>query len=194
MTVFKATNSEMECTMGKGTFRYALNVPATADDAKCGAAGLHACEYVLDCMLYYSLSEPNRFFLAEAEGDIAEDGENTRISCTKLTLLQELSHKMIAGQAMIYMVNHPRRDGWITSGPMLKVMVDKADMLKSDGIAIARGRHPRVKGTLGAHLGLLQEDETGSILDAKLFTVDGKRYQADTWYTMESIKEVHREI
>lgn len=194
MTVFKATNHAMECTMGNGTFRYELDVPATAAHSACGATGLHACEYVLDCTLYYSLNKTNRFFLAEAEGDIAEDGENTRISCTKLTLIQELSHKMIAGQAMIYMVRHPLRDGWIRRNPMLDVAVDKACMLAADGIAIARGRNPQVKGSLGAHLGLLQEDDTGRIVDAKLFTVDGNRYRADTWYTMERIKEALREI
>lgn len=194
MTVFKATNSKMECTMGSGTFRYALNVPATAGRSECGGTGLHACEYVLDCMLYYNLDGTNRFFLAEAEGDIAEDGENTRIACTKLTLLQELSHKMIAGQAMIYMVRHPRRNGWNRNGGMLAVTADKAYMPKADGIAIARGRNPQVKGSLGAHLGLLQENGEGRIMDAKLFTVDGRRYQADTWYTLESIREALREI
>lgn len=79
MTVFKATRGDMSCTMGKGAFFYHLGVPASADRSACGSAGLHACEYVLDCARYYKLGSGNRFFLAEARGDIAEDGCDTRI-------------------------------------------------------------------------------------------------------------------
>lgn len=189
MTVYKATNRQMECVMGNGVFQYELNVPATAEQSFCGSTGLHACEYVLDCTIYYSLDGSHRFFLAEAEGDIAEDGQNTRISCTKLTLLRELNHRQIAGEAMIYIVKHPHRDGWHKNEAMLSVAADEATMNKRDGIAIARGLDPQVKGSIGAHLGLLQENEAGDIIDAKLFTVDGKRYLADTWYTLKTAKE-----
>lgn len=73
MTVFKATNGQMECTLGKGTFAYRLGVPAYADGSRCGGTGLHACEYVADCLQYYGLGTGNRFFRAEASGDIAEE-------------------------------------------------------------------------------------------------------------------------
>lgn len=93
MRVYKATDADMTCHMGNGIFQYFLGVPAVAEESKCGNTGLHACEYVLDCLTYYGLSGGHRFFIAEAEGDIAEDGKDTRIACTSLTLLQELSNK-----------------------------------------------------------------------------------------------------
>lgn len=184
MKVYKATHGDMGCTRGKGTFQYQLGVPAVADMSHCGRTGLHACEYVLDCLGYYGLFSGNRYFLAEAEGDIAEDGQDTRIACTKLTLIRELSNKEIAGEAMAFMVRHPRRGGWDISRIGCMVAKDSAWMDRKDGIAIARGGCPRVRGAAGAHLGLLRE-EHGEIVEAKLFTVDGQGIREDVWYTVE---------
>ena len=124
MKVYKATDQDMTCHMGEGIFPYRLGIPAVAERSKCGSTGLHACEYVLDCLGYYSLGGGHRFFAAEAAGDIAEDGVNTRISCTELTLIQELSNRDIAREAVLYMVSHPRRDGWQRTGLGVEVAAD----------------------------------------------------------------------
>ena len=194
MIVFKATNQDMTCTLGEGKFSYQVGVPARAPGSKCGRTGLHACEYVLDCTGYYSLGGGNRFFLAEAEGDIAEDGANTRIACTRLTLMKELSHREIAGYAMLYMVHHPKRDGWEKREAMVEAAPDRARAKKPDGIAIARGREPMVRGVEGSHLGLIKE-EGGKITYARLFTVGQAGIRPDTWYTLERdrIKEAEHE-
>lgn len=191
MIVYKATNNDMTCTMGHGTFRYQLGVPAVADRSKCGSSGLHACEYVLDCTWYYGLGRNNRYFKADAEGDIAEDGHDTRIACTKLTLLQELTNRDIAKEAMLYMMHHPRRDDWKTSSCMVQVNEDIAEIMTMDGIAIARGTHPKVRGCTGAHLGLIRE-ENGKITAAKIFDVDGAYILPGVWYTLEDLAEAER--
>ena len=146
MIVYKATNNDMTCTMGHGIFQYQLGVPATAEKSKCGDTGLHACEYVLDCARYYGLGRDHRYFKAKAEGDIAEDGSNTRIACTRLTLLKELTNRDIAKEAMLYMIHHPRRDNWEASNLMVQVKENTAEIRIPDGIAIARGIHPKVSG------------------------------------------------
>lgn len=184
MRVYKATGSDMCCSMGNGRFQYVLGTPATAEESFCGAAGLHACEYVLDCTRYYRLGTGSRFFEAEAEGDIAEDGQNTRISCTRLTLLRELDRKEIAKAAIRYMVRHPRREGWQISEQMLEVGEDRAEISMPGGIAIARGENPAVRGCEGSHLGLIREKD-GKITAAWVFTVSGP-LQPDVWYTMET--------
>lgn len=181
MKVFKATDGTMECTMGQGIFRYELGVPVTAESSKCGRTGLHACEYVLDCTRYYKLGG-NRFFLAEAEGDIAEDGTNTRISCTRLTLVQELNHREIAAHAVIYMVQHPRRGGWEINGSLVTAAPDRAEAFLPGAVAIARGEMPLAKGAAGAHLGLVRE-KNGEITDARILTVGNNGIKPDTWYT-----------
>lgn len=190
MRVFKATNADMTCHMGKGKFQYVLGVPATAESSKCADTGLHACEYVLDCTGYYRLGTGNRFFVAEAEGDIAEDGTDTRIACTKLTLLEELDNKMIAREAMLFMMRHPRRENWKKSRNLLMVAADEAYMDQKDGIAIARGREPRVKGCAGAHIGWIRE-VAGEIVGAYLLTVQGP-IKPDTWYTIETAHDALR--
>ena len=191
MIVFKATNSNMTCTSGHGIFPYQLGVLATAERSKCADSGLHACEYVLDCTKYYSLGHGNRFFKAKAGGDIAEDGCDTRIACTRLILTHELTNYDIAKEAMLYMMRHPKRSGWEKSGCMLCVGEQTANIEIPDGIAIARGSSPRVSGCIGAHLGLIKEQD-GKIIAAKLFDVDGKNILPGTWYTLDTLEEAER--
>ena len=190
MKVYKATDADMSCRLGKGKFQYTLGEPASAEASKCGNTGLHACEYILDCMRYYSLGVGSRYFIAEAEGDIAEDGENSRISCTKLTLLTELDNRDIARETMLYMAQHPKRDDWKRSGVMYMVTEDTAWVNVKDGIAIARGPEPKVKGCAGAHIGWLREVD-GKIVAAYLLTVQGP-ILPDTWYTIETAQEAIR--
>lgn len=184
MKVFKATRSDMTCFMGNGTFRYQLGIPAVADGSKCGRTGLHACEYVMDCTRYYDLACRNRFFLAEAGGDIAEDGTDTRIACTELTLVQELTRREMAAQAMVYMVEHPKRAGWEAKRASLEVAADRAEAMLPDAIAIARGERPMVRGAEGAHLGLIREAD-GEIVDARLVMVGRNGIRPGIWYTVE---------
>lgn len=191
MIVYKATNKDMICTSGEGLFQYRLGVPATAEKSKCADAGLHACEYVLDCTWYYGMGKYNRYFKAKAEGDIAEDGHDTRIACTRLTLLKELTNRDIAKEAMLYMIHHPRRDNWKTSRHMVQVNENTAEIRIPDGIAIARGQHPKVSGCAGAHLGLIRE-EKGKITAAKIFDVDGVYILPGVWYTLEDLAEAER--
>ena len=133
----------------------------------------------------------NRFFKAAAVGDIAEDGTNTRIACTRLTLKKELDNRDIAREAMLYMLHHPQRNGWQKSGHMLCVAEQTANIKIPDGIAIARGSSPRVSGCIGAHLGLIAE-QNGKIVAAKLFDVDGKNILPDIWYTLDTLAEAER--
>ena len=172
MVVYKATDADMTCHMGQGIFQYELGVPATAEASKCASTGLHACEYVIDCLRYYSLDSKHRYFMAEAEGDIAEDGENTRIACTKLTLTQELDHADIARETMKFMIRHPRRSGWEYTGSGVQVARDRAASDVVQGIAIARGENPKVMGGVGTYIGLLEEKD-GQIVRAKLYHIKG---------------------
>lgn len=190
MKVYKATDSDMSCHRGQGVFRYHLGVPATAQASQCGSTGLHACEYVLDCATYYSIDGSHRFFEAEASGDITEDGVNTRISCTELTLTRELCNKDIAREVMRFIIKHPKRDGWQHNRGMAVVAEESASIGVKDGIAIARGENPKVKGCSGAHIGWIRETADG-IKDARLLTVSGA-IRPDTWYTIEEAEEAIR--
>ena len=94
----------------EGLFQYRLRyLQRRKNQSVLRDTGLHACEYVLDCTWYYEMGKYNRYFKAKAEGDIAEDGHETRIACTRLTLLKELTNRDIAKEAMLYMIHHVNR-------------------------------------------------------------------------------------
>lgn len=183
MRVYKATNADMDCIMGSGRYHYVLGVPATAENSRCGVTGLHACEYVLDCIGYYGLGVSNRFFVAEASGDIAEDGTDTRIACTELTLVQELDIRGITAHAMMYMAEHPKRAGWEKESFLLQVKRDLAEALQCGAIAIARGEHPMARGADGACLGLVQATDS-EVTVARLLTVGMHGIKPGIWYTL----------
>lgn len=190
MLAYKGFKSDLTCTFGRGTFQYKEGQTIKAEDSKAQRTGLHCAENPVECLRWYPLGGGNRYFLVEAAGSIDElGGTDTQLACTEMTLLKELSLKEFAGHAMIYMVKHPLRD-WKRDSRMLQIAEDEAEA-DENGIAIARGLHPKVKGKQGAVLGLIR-DNGGLIEDAKLFAVDGE-IKPDTWYTLKDRKPVEVE-
>lgn len=182
MLAYKGFKSDLTCTFGRGTFQYKEGQTIKEEDSKVQRTGLHCAENPVECLRWYPLGGGNRYFLVEAAGSIDElGGTDTQLACTEMTLLKELSLKEFAGHAMMYMVKHPLRD-WKRNSRMLQITEDEAEA-DENGIAIARGLHPKVKGKQGAVLGLIR-DNGGLIEDAKLFAVEGE-IKPDTWYTLK---------
>lgn len=190
MLAYKGFRSDLTCTFGSGTFQYQTGQTIKAEGSKAQHTGLHCAENPVECLRWYPLGNGNRYFLVEAAGSIDElGGIDTQLACTEMTLLKELSLKEFAGHAMMYMVKHPLRD-WKRESRMLQIAEDKAEAAEN-GIAIARGQHPKVKGKSGAVLGLIR-DNGGLIEDAKLFVVEGE-IEPDTWYTLKDRQPVEVE-
>lgn len=190
MLAYKGFKSDLTCTFGRGTFQYKEGQTIKEEDSKAQRTGLHCAENPVECLRWYPLGGGNRYFLVEAAGSIDElGGTDTQLACTEMTLLKELSLKEFAGHAMMYMVKHPLRD-WKRNSRMLQITEDEAEA-DENGIAIARGLHPKVKGKQGAVLGLIR-DNGGLIEDAKLFAVEGE-IKPDTWYTLKDRKPVEVE-
>lgn len=194
MIAYKGFRKDLTCTLGKGVFPYHTGETIREESSKCAARGMHCAEYVLDCLGYYPLGSGNRYFQVEAAGSLDEDGTDTRISCTEMTLIKELSIREITLQAMIYMISHPQR-AWEKGGMLLDVGAERAEGAGAGSIAIARGKNPRIKGKPGSVMGLLKEEENGEIGEAKLFTVDGIKVKQDIWYVLQNgeLKEVQNE-
>ena len=91
---------------------------------------------------------------------------------------------------MLYMLRHPKREGWDRKTAMIHIASDRAEAAERDAIAIARGENPRVKGCLGAHLGLLVEKD--GFQAAKLFEVDGEQIPANEWISVKDLEELER--
>ena len=112
----------------------------------------------------------------EASGDI-DEGQDCQISCTQITLVKELTILEIAMEGMMFMIKHHRREGWQQDGRLLSVKEDRAEA-EAGGIAIARGKDPRVKGQKDSILGIIIEDE-GEIRDAGIMKV--KKEHEGNW-------------
>lgn len=182
MIAYKGFRPDLTCTMGKGTFQYRIGETVREDKSKCIREGLHCCEYVLDCMTYYGMNGENRFCMVEASGSIDEDGDD-KISCTEMTIIKELSPKQIASAAMAYMVQHPLRD-WKKNGRNLCVQEDRAECREENGIAIARGADPMVKGEKGTVIGLLKEQEPGVFSGFCIAVAGENGIRPGRWYRM----------
>lgn len=186
MIAYKGFRGDLTCTLGKGTFQYSAAEPAKASRSKCADSGLHCVEYPLECLEWYPPCRGNRYFEVEAEGSIDECQEDTKIACTRMTLLRELTVFQLAALGMMYMVRYPLR-AWELQGYGYEVKRDRAAAAQGGAVAIARGIRPRVRGRAGAALGLLVEDTDGAIQAAKAFQVAGG-VKPDTWYVLEGNK------
>lgn len=179
MKVFKGVNEDLCCTRGEGTYQYKIGRTERTERSKTRSKGFHASEYVLEALYWYQLDGHNKVLVCEAAGSIDEDGEDI-VTCTEITPIRELTRLDIITEAMAYMIDHPGRK-WERSGKNLCVSKDEADV-GENGIAIARGKEPSVKGGMGAYLGLIREDKV--ITEVKMFRVDGKKYLPDKLYSL----------
>ena len=155
-------------------FQMGLNV---TEKANCRENGFHCAEDPLDCLSYYSDIRNSEYYIVDAGGDIDEDGQDTKISCTELTILKKLTPMELFMHALAFMVDHPKRE-WSSH-----VVRDKANA--RCGYAAVRGRDPVTCGSLGDILAFAKEDAHGRVSQIALATVDGEKIKPDVWYGVE---------
>ncbi len=159
-------------------FVMGLNV---TEKANCRANGFHCAANPLDCLSYYSDMEQSEYYLVDAGGDIDEDGSDTKISCTHLTIIQKLSRTDFFLHALAYMVDHPNLK-W-------NGHVKKDTGCAQYGFAVVRGPQPAARGKLNDILALAKEDpQTGKIVQIAMAAVDGATVMPDTWYDVDFIE------
>lgn len=117
----------------------------------------------------------------------AEDGCSMVVS-TELTLLRELTLMEIAMAAMEYMIIHPKRT-WEKRERGAYAEKERSKAIGETKIAIARGKHPEVKGEYGTVIGLIVEDEKGKPVAAGVRNVDGIQAKAHQIYSMTEERE-----
>ena len=181
MRAYKGFTKDLRATLGKGR-NYKPNEVVIEESSKCAREGLHCAENPLDCFVYYNVLDDNVYWLVEAGGSIDEDNSDSKIACTELKLIKELSIKEMVGHALVYMVKHPLREWKMHRAGCVVAPNEAKDT--AGKIAIARGANPRVSGKQGAILGLIREVD-GEITAAHLIEIDGVKYKAETWYTVD---------
>ena len=171
MIAYKGFNHGLIC-LGYH-FQMGLNV---TDEANCAHNGFHCAEDPLDCLTYYPDMNRSVYCLVNAGGDVDEDGHDSKIACTELTILKRLDREEFFLHALAYMMDHPERK----CGH--HVAKDRGEAGK-DGVVVVRGADPVAKGMKGSILALAKEGPDGkTIAQVTLACVDGKRAMPDVWY------------
>ena len=84
---YKAMDKNMMCR-GK---QYEVGKTYHEDKADCCHTGMHACESPLDVLRYYPLKDSPRFFEVECGGNVDKSVEDSKLSCTELTVKGEVN-------------------------------------------------------------------------------------------------------
>ena len=156
-------------------FSMGLNV---TEKANCGRNGFHCASNPVDCLVHYPNIRTSVYYLVDAGGDLDEDNQDSKISCTELTVLKELDVEQLLLHGLAYMVDHPLLP-W--SG-----QVSRDHAKAQGGYAIVRGPDPAAKGELGDILALARESELGDrIEEVALSRVDGENILPNVWYGID---------
>lgn len=180
MIVYKAFEKGLTCRGYQ--FQPGMNETGKAN---CAQNGFHAAENPIDCFTYYNISQSSThtYYLCDAGGDIDEDGHDSKISCTRLELIRELSLEEMAAAALVYIMCNPTREFVLREGKL--TCARDAAAMTQPGIAIVRGRSPKACGCEGAILGLAKESVDGTVEKIRLYIVDNILTMENAWYGME---------
>lgn len=179
---YKAFNADLTCTMGRGTFQYEPGIWYEEKEANCHANGFHCASNPLDCMNYYGSWDDHQFWIVAIDGDIDEDGTDTKISATKIKLLRRLSLQEFMAHAISYIYEHPALE------MNQRVKTANTEMTDTDKFVIVRNFKPRAMATkIGQYIGLIKENPANrnEIEAAGLFYVDGISTKPNIWYDVE---------
>lgn len=176
MIAYKGFNKGLTCRGYQ--FQMGLNV---TEKAKAAGYGFHCAEDPLDCLSYYGNMECADYYIVDAGGDVNEDGNDTKIACTELTIIKQLTKEEFVMHALAYLVDHAKRE-W-----NCLVRKNKGSVTRH-GFVIVRGENPVAKGSKGDILAFAKELPDGSITEVAMVTVDGKSIRPGKWYSMELIE------
>ena len=104
MYAYKGFEPDLSC---RG-YRFVMGKNVTPE-ANCASNGFHCAENPLDCLSYYGDMNRSIYCLVQPGGDIDEDDRDSKIACTELTILRQLTRKEFFLHALAYMVDHPGR-------------------------------------------------------------------------------------
>ena len=219
MKVYKGTDKNMQCR-GK---QYELGKKEVDDGAiRCGDKGYHSCEAPFDVLRYYPNINGNRFFEAEAGGEIDKrKTDDTKLASSELTLKSEINFaglvkaqieytrkKSKAGTADGDWSNLVGGDGSNLLGGYESNLLggDGSKLLGGNGSNLAGGNSSLIIGRNGCNVkgGLhsvivLTEwkyDDNGNYVPiaVKAEIVDGVRIKADTWYKLKNGELVEADV
>lgn len=196
---YKAMDKNMQCR-GK---QYEVGKTYHEDKADCCHAGMHACENPLDVLHYYKAADGTRFFEVECGGDVSKGDEDSKFSCTELTVKRELKiadFVKIGVEAVMKRVAKKvanakeKASGRYSTGAAsgeystgaASGWCSTAEVSGKDSIAVANGYKSKARGAIGCYIVMTEYDDSGNMLMAKMAKVDGAIIKENTWYTLKN--------
>ena len=201
---YKGMNSKMQCRGMQYKFGKEFSVDG---DIECCGNGLHACERPLDVFGYYAPGTGARYFRVEQSGEMARDGNDSKVASRKMRVDAEIGIPGIVKAHIEYVKAHtttehtdPKRAtagdrgaatagyrGAATAGDRGAATSLGRASVGANGIACVRGDAPMASGGLGAVLVLVEEPSSSyNIAHWKAVEVDGKTVKSDTWYRLKN--------
>ena len=192
---YKAMDKNMKCR-GK---QYEVGKTYHEDKADCCHTGMHACESPLDVLRYYPLKDSPRFFEVECGGNVDKSVEDSKLSCTELTVKGEVNFAGLVKATVNAVFNRVKGKYSFSSGYSstagssgdYSTAVATGDYCsaKADGkdsIAVVNGACGKACGALGCYLVLTEYDDDGRMRWAKIEKVDGTRIKENVYYTLKN--------
>lgn len=105
MIAYKGFQKDLKCR-GFQFQEYGIN---ETEKANCRQNGFHCAENPLDCLCYYPNWKNSVYYIVDASGDLDEDGEDSKISCTKMRLLKKIELRSLLLHGAAYMAKYPNR-------------------------------------------------------------------------------------
>ena len=182
MIAYKAFEPGLIC---RG-YQFVMGLNIT-EKANCKSNGFHSAENPLDCLSYYPNMNSAEYYLVDAGGDINEDGDDSKIASTELTIIKKLTREEFLLLGLAYMVDHPLAK--------CASHVEKNCAKARNGYAVVRGFDPIAQGDLGDILAFAKEDPvTQKVIQIALSQVDGKKVLPCVWYGADLIERTERKF
>ena len=105
MYAYKATAKGLIC---RG-YQFRQNEVNHSEAANCAQNGFHCALNPLDCFHYYPDIQSSEYWLVDAGGDVDEDARDSKIACTELRFLRQLSPIEMGVHGLLHLTYHPER-------------------------------------------------------------------------------------
>ena len=203
---YKGFDKDLKC---RG-FQYEIGKEYEEKKASACSCGFHACEMPIEVFSYYEPSK-SRYCEVEQDGDLSRHGDDTKVASTKIKIGAEIGIAGIVKAQVEYVkeraeesnTHHSTGDGSANSATGYgSANISTGAECSNSGlgeknISVAWGKDSKCKGSVGSFLVLSEwadwDGEKYPFIGAKMVRVDGKKYKADTWYTLKNGKIIEAE-
>lgn len=150
-------------------YQFKVHEVNVCEKAKTAREGFHSAENPLDVLTYYPNPEISEYWMCMASGDVDEDGNDSKVSSTELTLLRETG---LRGLLLWGVVAHRDREDFAEAN---KQRFGRPAAARC-GYAISIGADARAKGRDGDILLIIGDD------DCVLLAVGEDGIKPGVWY------------